>query len=174
MNEAPLSVWLISSKEGTIISAHCLGCKAGLGESCSHIASVLFYIEAWTRINEKLACTQVKCTWLLPTYVKEVAYAEVKDINFRSARRLKAELDKNIDEGKINVVDDSASSNTSKSLQCTPTDKEMDDLFLKLRWLHIVQPSRRLHSITAIPMVWLKIFYLKPVNLLSVNKVVSK
>ena len=134
MNEAPLSVWLISSKEGTIISAHCLGCKAGLAESCSHIASVLFYIEAWTRINGKLACTQVKCTWLLPTYVKEVAYAEVKDINFRSARRLKAELDKNIDEGKVNVVDDSASSNTSKSLQCTPTDKEMDDLFLKLNY----------------------------------------
>ena len=61
MTEAPLPVWIIASKEGTIISAHCLGCKARLAESCSHVASVLFYVEAWTRINGKLACTQVKC-----------------------------------------------------------------------------------------------------------------
>ena len=61
MTEAPLPVWIIASKEGTIISAHCLGCKARLVESCSHVASVLFYVKAWTRINGKLACTQVKC-----------------------------------------------------------------------------------------------------------------
>ena len=61
MTEAPLPVWIIASKEGMIISAHCLGCKARLAESCSHVASVLFYVEAWTRINGKLACTQVKC-----------------------------------------------------------------------------------------------------------------
>ena len=37
------------------------------------------------------------------------------------------------DEGKANVVDNNASSSASKlQLQCTPTDKEMDDLFLKL------------------------------------------
>ena len=61
MTEAPLPVWIIASKEGKIISAHCLACKARLAESCSHVASVLFYVEAWTRINGKLACTQVKC-----------------------------------------------------------------------------------------------------------------
>ena len=65
MNDPSFSVWVFASQEGTIISAHCMGCKAGLAETCSHVASVLFYIEAWTRINGKLACTQVKCTWLL-------------------------------------------------------------------------------------------------------------
>ena len=75
MNDPPIPVWVISSQEGTIISAHCMGCKAGLAETCSHVASVLFYIEAWTRINGKLACMQVKCTWLLPSYVNEVTYA---------------------------------------------------------------------------------------------------
>ena len=53
---------LITEREGKIVSAHCLGCKAGLAESCSHIASVLFYLEAWTKINGKLSCTQVKCS----------------------------------------------------------------------------------------------------------------
>ena len=52
----------ITEREGTILSAHCLGFKAGLTESCSHIASVLFYLEAWTKINGRLSCTQVKCT----------------------------------------------------------------------------------------------------------------
>ena len=68
-----------------------------MAESCSHVASVLFYIEAWTRILGKLSCTQVKCTWLLPSYVKEVPYARVRDINFSSARKLKADLDAKID-----------------------------------------------------------------------------
>ena len=45
----------------TIMSAHCFGCKAGLAVSCSHIASVLFHLEATTRIHDKLARTQVKC-----------------------------------------------------------------------------------------------------------------
>ena len=93
MNDPPIPIWVIASQEGTIISAHCMGCKAGLGETCSHVASVLFYIEAWTRINGKLACTQVKCTWLLPTYVNEVPYARARDINFKSAKKLKEEMD---------------------------------------------------------------------------------
>ena len=55
MNDALIPVWIITERQGTIISAHCCGCKAGLGESCSHVASVLFYLEAWTKINGKLS-----------------------------------------------------------------------------------------------------------------------
>jgi hypothetical protein len=35
--------WLISEKDGTVRSAHCI-CAAGLGEFCSHTAAVLFKI----------------------------------------------------------------------------------------------------------------------------------
>ena len=49
-------ICVIAENDGTILSAHCLGCKAGLAGS--HIASVLFYLEAATRIHGKLACTQ--------------------------------------------------------------------------------------------------------------------
>ena len=98
MNDTPVPIWIIANNEGTVLSAHCLACKAGLAECCSHIGSVLFYIEAWNRIHGKLACTQVKCTWLLPTYVNEVPYSEVKDINFKSAKKLKTELDDRIDD----------------------------------------------------------------------------
>ena len=66
MNDALIPVWIITEKQGTVISAHCWGCTAGLGESCSRVDSVLFYLEAWTKVNGKLSCTQVKYTWLLP------------------------------------------------------------------------------------------------------------
>ena len=54
MNDSLISCWVITERQGTILFAHCLGCKAGLAESCSHIASVLFYLEAWTKIMADL------------------------------------------------------------------------------------------------------------------------
>ncbi|EDO48872.1 predicted protein [Nematostella vectensis] len=92
MNDPLVDIWLIKGKDGRIFSAHCLGCKAGLAESCSHIASVLFYIECWTRINGKLACTQVKCSWLLPTYLKKRAKAKVAPSQVNQAAMLKTTI----------------------------------------------------------------------------------
>ena len=91
MNDPPVPLWIITEKDGTVVCAHCTGCMAmaGLGKCCWHVASVLFYLEVWTRLNGKLACTHVKCSWILPTYVKEVSYAPVGDINFTSAKKMK-------------------------------------------------------------------------------------
>ena len=97
MNDPFFTLWIIANKDGSILSAHCIGCMAGLGECCSHIASVLFYVEFWTRIKGKLSCTQVKCTWILPTYVKEVNYFRIADIDFSSARKLEADLQKSLE-----------------------------------------------------------------------------
>ena len=96
MNDPNVTLWIITEKNGTVLFAHCVGCMAEQGECCSHIASILFYIEAWNRIKEKLSCTQVKCSWLLPTSVKDVPYAPVADIDFRSAKKLKQKLDDSI------------------------------------------------------------------------------
>ena len=43
MNDPLISVWVIAEKDGRVKSAHCLRCKAGLAESCSHAASLLFH-----------------------------------------------------------------------------------------------------------------------------------
>ena len=97
MNDPLVNIWIITETEGEIISAHCSGCKAGLAESCSHVAGSIIYIECWALVNGKMACTQVKCSWLLPTYVNEVTYERVKDIDFTSAKKLKENLDIKID-----------------------------------------------------------------------------
>ena len=44
-----------------------------------------------------MSCTQVKCSWILPSYIKEVEYARVRDINFTSAKKMKTDLDATLD-----------------------------------------------------------------------------
>ena len=98
LDDPLVQFWIKPNEEGTVMSAHCAGCMAGLGDCCSHIASVLFYLEVVTRQNERLACTQVECGRILPSYVEKVHYAKVKDINFSSARKLKAGMEKSLND----------------------------------------------------------------------------
>ena len=133
MNDPFFALWIITEHKGTVLFAHCVGCMAGQGECCSHIASVLFYIEAWNRINEKLTCTQVKCTWLLPTAVKEVAYAPIADIDFRSAKRLKRNLDETIN--NLTTTKGSTGSHSSEVAKVAapvPGDTELMNFYAEL------------------------------------------
>lgn len=88
---------IITEKEGTILSAHCLGCKAGLAESCSHVSSVLFYLEAWTKINGRLSCMLAKRLWLLSTYINQVEYEKVPEINLTLVRKMGNDSDVEIE-----------------------------------------------------------------------------
>ena len=119
MNDALIPIWIITEKDGPINCAHCLGCKAALAESCSHIASVLFYLEAWTKVNGRLSCTQMKCSWILPSFANEVEYARVRDINFKSAKKMKADLDATIE----NLPEDLQLSADSKVFTESPVQK---------------------------------------------------
>ena len=67
---------------------------AGLGEACTHIAAVLFYLEAANRYEKAKACTQGLCTWNVPTR-KKITYLPIKDIDYASAkgRKLDQELE---------------------------------------------------------------------------------
>ena len=63
--------------EGMTTLGDCLGCKAGLFECCSHVGSVLFYIEVWNHIHGNFAFTQVECTWLITNNVKQELYDKI-------------------------------------------------------------------------------------------------
>ena len=137
MNDPLVNVWIITETEGAIISAHCSGCKAGLAESCSHVASTMTYIECWARINGKMACTQVKCSWLLLTYVNEVTYERVADIDFTSAKKLKENLDNKID----SLDENKATSRESQPSQAQiaipsqlPSEEEMNKFLQTLNF----------------------------------------
>ncbi len=146
MNEPPVQLWIITTNDGTILSAHCRGYMAGLGECCSHVASILFYLEVSTRLNEKLTCTQVKCSWILPNTVKTVDYSRVMDIYFRSAKKMKSNLDKSMDslvpcseglELNVDMTCESESvksikSSKPKSISTKPSSAELEEFHKSL------------------------------------------
>ena len=121
MNDPLVNVWIIADTDGTILSSHCLGCKAGLAESCSHVTSAMTYIKCWAHVNGKMACTQVKCAWLLPTYVNKVSYTRVKDIDFSSAKKLKENLDTRIDSLDTTCADSQVEPTCSKATTAIPS-----------------------------------------------------
>ena len=65
--------------------AHCT-CMAGLGEACSHIAALLFTVEANTRVKKRTVCTSLPCSWLPPTF-RSVPYAQLSDIDSQHLSR---------------------------------------------------------------------------------------
>lgn len=69
MNDPLVNIWIITKQDETVLSAHCLGCKAGLAESCSQNRECSIYLEATTRLHGKLACTRVKCSCVDLTHV---------------------------------------------------------------------------------------------------------
>ena len=80
---------------GKIISAHC-DCMAGLGESCSHVGALLFYVEAVTKVRDNKTVTQEKAYWMLPVNCKEAPYKEIADIDFTSPGTLRKKFDKKV------------------------------------------------------------------------------
>ena len=71
-----------------MLTAHC-NCVAGLGESCSHVASLLWAIETGVRLSNSMTVTQNREYWVMPSGVKDVPYAPLKDISFRGKSNLR-------------------------------------------------------------------------------------
>ncbi|KAL3854059.1 hypothetical protein ACJMK2_013340 [Sinanodonta woodiana] len=93
LSETPLTPWAIIQKDGKILACHC-NCMAGLGEACTHLAAMLFSIEATVKVREARTVTDSKAYWL-PASVKGVVYAKIEDIDFTSAKSQKRKLDQN-------------------------------------------------------------------------------
>ena len=100
---------------------------AGLGETCTHIAAVLFYLEAATRLQGKQSCTQRKCEWILPSFQKDVEYLPIKDIDFTSVKGKKRKLNESIDGS---VPKKSSVSNPRSTV--SPSNEEYDLFYEQL------------------------------------------
>jgi hypothetical protein len=76
VNNTPHSAWAAVKRCGIVINGHCI-CMAGLSETCSHVASILF--KTWmlrdaieTSQSSETACTSVACKWIVPQGIAEV------------------------------------------------------------------------------------------------------
>ncbi len=99
---------------------------AGLGEVCTHVAAVLFFLETSARLNEKPTCTQQQCQWVIPAYQKSIPYARVSDIDFTSAKGKK----KKIDTALSNPLPSKTSTRKSVSVGISaPTDAQLEGFY---------------------------------------------
>ena len=57
---------------------------AGLGEVCSHIGALLFYLESASRVSK--SCTQIGCVRKEPRVVESIPYAEIAVIPFEKPK----------------------------------------------------------------------------------------
>lgn len=73
---------------------------AGIAESCTHVAAVLFYIEAAVQIQKKKTVTDVPAYWMLPASVDKVKPYVDHKIDFSSGAAKKAALDTCISGGR--------------------------------------------------------------------------
>ncbi|KAJ8963022.1 hypothetical protein NQ317_006157, partial [Molorchus minor] len=85
MREKPLQAWLIVLADGAVSSAHCT-CMAGLGEVCSHVAAMLFYLEARPYTIEQVACTESLARWPIPS-TRGVEMLRVRDMAWANKGR---------------------------------------------------------------------------------------
>ena len=96
MNDTSLHAWLICEKTGKTLATHC-NCMAGLGEACSHVAAVMFYVECAVRIRNSKTVTDEKAYWMLPPALENVPYCPISDMDFKSPSTKKKELDQKIE-----------------------------------------------------------------------------
>ena len=66
---------------------------AGLGENCSHLASLLWAIEVGVRIRDSMTVTDMRAYWVMPTSVRDVPYSQIKDIEFVGKKRNVSEME---------------------------------------------------------------------------------
>ena len=65
LRETPLHPWVIMHKNGSVQAAHC-DCMAGLSEACTHVAALLFAMEANVRVCELKTVTPKRDTGCCP------------------------------------------------------------------------------------------------------------
>ena len=82
----PLKTWFFAEKDRNVCMAHC-NCMAGLWDACSHVGALLFAVEAGVRIRDSVTCTQEKSKWLMPSYVKEIPYLLLCEMDLSSAKK---------------------------------------------------------------------------------------
>ena len=70
LSATPLRPWVAVEKIGSVLCAHC-NCMAGLGEACSHIAAVLFALEANVQARKSMSCTSLPCLSLSDHYIRQ-------------------------------------------------------------------------------------------------------
>ena len=128
IREKSLIPWIVASKDGVIKAAKC-SCQAGLGESCSHVAALMFSLDIKVRLRDSKTVTEKPAYWMLPQAVKKIGYNELKEIDFSTAKTIKKKFDSFVE----NSEPVCAAKPKQRSQQtAVPTAQELSDFYKSL------------------------------------------
>ena len=123
LREAPLKPWVAIKKNGTVECGHCT-CMAGLAETCSHVAAILYWLETAVRIREETTCTSKPNSWLppsMPTACNNVPYITMEQLEVTATKRRKT---------STSVQD--VSMNATCNWKQVPTQCELEEFYRDL------------------------------------------
>ena len=130
MSEKPLVPWTIAERNGRILAAHC-DCMAGLGETCTHVASLLWATAAGVEKRDSLTVTQKSAYWVMPPAIKTLPYAPLSEISFVGKKRK-----------SMCITEDNPPTRSKKAPQvCAPSDTEKAELFNALAKCEGAKPA---------------------------------
>ena len=89
INEPPCLTWVVANDDGPVMYSHCT-CKAGLGECCSHVGSLLWAISTGVSKRERTTVTSQKSYWMMPSPMTKVPFSRIKDIEFSNSHTHKS------------------------------------------------------------------------------------
>ena len=92
---------------------------------CTHVAAVLFYVETAVKLNGTTTCTQLKCSWVVPSYQADIPYVPIGELDFTSAKTKMKEL-------KGSELSATSTSSLQLSKITAPSDQELDRFYDKL------------------------------------------
>ena len=129
MNETPLKPWIAAKKTGTLLTAHC-NCMAGLSETCSHAAALMFAVQSIVMRRDATPCTSLPCQWLQPSQTKKICYSEVSSIDLTCPKTQQRKVLSALDQNVVCEV-----GKKSGSCHVTPkaTDNEISDFLDQLK-----------------------------------------
>lgn len=104
-----LEPWLLIRRDGPVKQAHCT-CMTGLGEACSHIGAVLYYINAVSQFNIGQTSADTENA-RLPPFIRNVPCAPI-DLASASAKK------RRLDSGSLCATE------KKERLVDTPTEEE--------------------------------------------------
>jgi len=134
---------------------------AALGETCSHVAAVLFTAEANSQFKQQTSSTSLPCTWLLPSF-QCVPHTEVGKLDFKTPgmkRKLAArQRNSTLDD------DDNGTTNAKRELKLflKPTEDQIANFYSQLSEHQKSLSSSHLFLVTVMHMC-------QPVNFLTIK-----
>ena len=96
VNKTPLKPWVAIRKNGVVECGHC-DCMAGLAETCSYVAAILYWLETAVRIWDETTCTSKPNSWLppsMPANYHQVPYCTMEELDQEELEELYLDISK--------------------------------------------------------------------------------